>query len=293
MQDAYPGIEQTALFGALERCMHGAEPASFENLFSFDDGSARWFEIRIEAVPEGVCVHSVDIQSRKDAETRIREQASVAALGRMAAVVAHEVKNPLAGLSGALQVLKQRRPADHPENALFDEMLRSIASLDRLLQDLLIFARPIQVNAEPVAIGDILRAVVAALEPDARVARHAIRLHIDEPAPVVHGDRELLKNVVRNLLLNAAQAMADPGVITVRATCDGAACRVTVSDTGPGVSPDLATKLFEPFVSRRKGGSGLGLSISRHILRLQGGDLTLEASSAQGATFAATVPLHA
>jgi len=292
MTELYPGIEQTPLFEKLERCMTKGEVASFENLFTFEDGSTRWFEIRIQPVPEGVCVHSVDIQARKDAESRLRDQASVAALGRMAAVVAHEIKNPLAGISGALQVLKQRRAAD-PENKVIDEMLRSITSLDRLLQDLLIFARPIQVNAEAVPISDVLGAVVHALADDPRVSRHTVTLGVGEPAPVANGDRELLKNVFRNLILNAAQVMTAPGAIEIRAGRDRGVCRVTVTDSGPGVSAELATKLFEPFVSGRKGGSGLGLSISRHIVRLQGGELTLAAPGAQGATFVVTVPLHA
>ena len=86
---------------------------ALETLFTFPDHTSRWFEIRIEPVREGICVHSFDIQSQKEAQTLLQEQESMATLGRMAAVVAHEIKNPLAGLSGALQVLKSRRlPTD-------------------------------------------------------------------------------------------------------------------------------------------------------------------------------------
>jgi signal transduction histidine kinase len=291
MWEAYPGIEETPLFATMNRCMLERTPTSFENPFTFPDHTTRWFEIRIEPVPEGLCVHSVDIQARKEAETALREQESIATLGQMAAVVAHEMKNPLAGLSGALQVLKSRRPEDHPDVPVFDEMLVCIGSLDRLIRDLLVFARPMQIEAAPVSIAQVIRDALLLVTNDALLAGHSVNLAIDDPAPVVHGDRELLKSVFRNLFLNAGRAMKQPGRIDVRAMGSATACRVTVGDTGSGVPPALAGRIFEPFVTGTKGGTGLGLSISRRIMRLHGGDLELVPSDATGATFLVTVPL--
>jgi PAS domain S-box-containing protein len=290
MTDVYPGIEDTPLFATLKRCMLDRESTSFENLFTFPDRTERWFEIRVEPVPEGICVHSVDIQGRKEAEASLREQESVATLGRMAAVVAHEVKNPLAGLSGALQVLKRRRPAEDPDIPLFDEMLQSIYSLDRLMQDLLMFARPIRIQAEPVPISEVVRGALLSLESDPCLKRHEVTVSAEDPALLVLADRQLLKNVFRNLFLNAAQAMPDPGSIDVRIARDGA-CRVTVADTGPGIPPALSGRIFEPFVTGRKGGTGLGLAVSRRILRLHGGEVALLPTAGPGATFLVTIPL--
>ena len=287
----FPGIEETPLFATLKRCMEQREAAAFENLFTFSDDTARWFEIRVEPVPEGICVHSVDIQARKDAEAALREQESLATLGRMAGIVAHEVKNPLAGLAGALQILKTRRAKDDPEVAIFDEMLASIRGLDRLVQDLLVFTKPITVDARPVSSAEIVRNALLLLENDARMKVHAVKVSIDEPAPVVDADPELLRSVLRNLLLNAAQAMMNPGTIEVRATVEEGMCRLTVIDSGPGVPERLGDRIFEPFVTGRKGGTGLGLPISRRILRLHGGDLELQASTG-GASFLLTIPLH-
>ncbi len=292
IMDVYPGIEETESFRALERSMRDREALSLENQFFFPDHSSRWFEIRVEPVAEGICVHSVDIEARKEAEARLREQESIATLGRMAAVVAHEVKNPLAGLAGALQVLKSRRQEGDPEIALFNQMLQAIGSLDCLLQDLLIFARPMRVDTVPVPIADIVQDALLLLEHDESLRPHVVRLSADEPAPIVRADRELLKNVFRNLLLNAAEAMVEPGSIEVRMVGHESACEVTITDTGPGVPPELADRIFEPFVTGRKGGTGLGLAISRRILRLHGGELELAPPTGRGATLRMTIPLH-
>ncbi len=293
MLEVYPGIEDTPLFAVLKRCMMERNATSLENLFTFPDHTTRWFEIRVEPVPEGICVHSVDIQDRKDAEAALREQESAATLGQMAAVVAHEVKNPLAGLSGVLQVLKGRRPAHDPEVLLFDEMLDRIKFLNRLVQDLLVFAKPMQIETKPVPIAEVVRDALLFLEGDPDLKRHIVTLSAEEPKAIVRADRELLKGVFQNLLLNAAQAMREAGSIEVRMVRDGSACRITVADTGPGMLPDLSSRIFEPFVTGKKGGTGLGLSISRRIMRLHGGELELLSTVAPGATFLLTVPLHA
>jgi PAS domain S-box-containing protein len=290
MWEAYPGIEETPLFATLQQCMRERTATAFENLFTLPDGTARWFEIRVEPVPEGICVHSVDIQRRKEAETALREQENVVTMGRMAAVVAHEVRNPLAGLSGALQVFRSRRRPEDPEVPILGEMLQCISTLERLIQDLLIFAKPMQLDARPVAIAEVVRHTLSLLENDQRLARHSVTVAGDDDPIVVLADQNLLKNVFRNLLLNAAQAMAEPGSIAVRIVSTGRECRVTVADTGPGIPPGLSTRIFEPFVTGKHEGSGLGLAISRRILRLHGGELSL-LPAAPGATFLATIPI--
>lgn len=292
MCDVYPGIEKTPLFATLRRCMVDGDNASLDNLFTFPDGTTRWFEIRIQPVPEGICVHSVDIQRRKEAEASLREQESVAAMGEMAAIVAHEVRNPLTGLSGALQVLKSRRAAGDPEIPVFDDMLACIQSLTQLIQDLLVFAKPIQVAREPVSIADVVRDALVFLDTDHSLRRHTVSLSVEDPPPIVPADRELLKNVFRNLFLNAAQAMPESGAIDVRIGRAGSACRVTVADTGPGIQPAMSARIFEPFVTGKPGGTGLGLSISRRILRLHGGDLELVQTDPPGATFLVSIPLQ-
>lgn len=289
--DVYPGFEATPLFAKLKRSMDDGESTAFETPFTFPDGVTRWYEIRVQPVSEGICIHSIDIQSRKQAEATLREQENMLVLGQMAAMVAHEVKNPLASLSGALQVLKSRRPAHDPEVAVFDEMLGCVRSLDRLVQDMLVFAKPIRIDASAVGMEDIVRSALVLLENDESLKCHAVNLSVETPAPVVRADPELVKNVFRNLFLNAAEAMRDTGSIDVRIAQGDDACYVTVADTGPGIPPAVAGRIFEPFVTSKKGGTGLGLPIGRRILRLHGGDLDLVPTSAAGATFLVTLPL--
>jgi len=215
----------------------------------------------------------------------------VARLGQMAAVVAHEVKNPLAGLYGALQVLRARRQPPDPEAALFDQMMERIRSLNRLIQDLLVFARPMALQRRPVPAGDLVHDARLLLENDPDMQRHAVRVSTVDPMPVVSADRELMRLVLQNLLLNAAQAMRDPGTIAVGVAREGAVCRLTVTDSGGGVAPGIATRIFEPFVTTKNGGTGLGLAVSRRIARLHGGDLDFVSAPGSGTTFRVTIPL--
>jgi len=132
---------------------------------------------------------------------------------------------------------------------------------------------------------------ILVLDSDESFKRHKVTRSLEGPSPIVRVDADLLKGVFRNLLLNAAQAMPGAGSIDIRVVHKGSMCHVTVADTGPGVAAELAERLFQPFVTNKRGGTGLGLSTSRHIVRLHGGDLSLVQSTERGAMFLVTVPI--
>lgn len=229
-----------------------------------------------------------DITARKLAEQQLVDQASLARLGEMAAVVAHEVRNPLAGLRGALQILLQRVGAERAEHAVIVEMIKRLDGLNDRVTDLLRYAKPRTPQLARVPLRGLIESTVATLHRDPAMARLHVSVEgADVPAI---GDVELLHEVFLNLLLNAGQAMEGKGI--VRVTVEGGAmARVGVHDQGPGIPPMLESKLFEPFFTTKRAGTGLGLAIVRRLVELQHGTVTFESTTSQGTTVVVTLPL--
>lgn len=291
--EVYPGIQQTPVFALLARCMTERTSASTETLFTFPDGSARWFEIRVDPVPEGICVHSVDIHDWKEAEAdrlrmehRMREQAALATIGEMAAVLAHEVKNPLAAVRGAIQVIGGRVAAS--DMRIVAEVLARVDRLNDLMKDLLLFARPPQLRLAPVDVGTLLQGVVALIRHDPAVAGVTIDLAAST-WPIV-GDADLLNGVFMNLLLNAAQALQGRGTIRVRVAPQDGFCEVVIEDDGPGIPPAIREKLFKPFFTTKPRGTGLGLPTARRIVQEHGGTIDIQCPAAGGTRVTVRLP---
>jgi PAS domain S-box-containing protein len=214
-----------------------------------------------------------DITARKAAEERLAQQAALARLGQMAAVVAHEVKNPLAGIKGAVQVLMSRRPPGDAETTVMHDIVARIDALDDLIQDLMTYARPKPPRLSTVNLRAVIDEAVTMLRRDP--AGSAVHVHIEGDAGEVIIDPDLIRATVLNLLLNAAQAMnGNGGVRIVTATRNGN-WTIEVRDTGPGIPPDIREQVLEPFFTTKARGGGLGLPIAKRVAELHGGTLTL------------------
>ena len=229
-----------------------------------------------------------DITSRKAAEERLLEQAALARVGQMAAVVAHEVKNPLAGIKGVMQVLMSRRAAGDPELTVMADVVERIDALNDLIHDLMLFARPRPLRVQLLDLRVLLEQTVDSLLRDPVAA--GIDVTLDAAPLSLRADAELLKAVFLNLLLNSAQAMDGKGRITVRAYQRDGKRRVEVSDNGPGVPDDLRERIFEPFFTTKSRGGGLGLPIARRTIELHGGTLQLECPPSGGTTITIELP---
>ena len=231
-----------------------------------------------------------DITARKAAEERLAQQAALARLGQMAAVVAHEVRNPLAGIKGAMQVLMGRRPKDDPDRLIMREVVARIDSLAELVNDLMVFARPTPPHPTVFPLRPLLSDAVAALHRD------PIGLNIDVSVEgrevMLEADSQMIRAAMLNLLLNAAQAMDGHGRITVTIKGSDGHCAICVRDSGPGVPAELQERVFEPFFTTKARGGGLGLPIARRTAELHGGTLTLALSASGGTTFTLSLPCH-
>ena len=210
-----------------------------------------------------------DITERKLAEQRLVEQGALVRLGQMAAVVAHEVKNPLAGIAGAVQIIGGRLPEDSADRQIVKEVLARIAALDASVKDLLLFARPRMPQRVRVPVLGMLRETVELLRRDPQAQGVAIELPASDA--VVLADPEQVRSVVLNVLLNAAQAMQGRGEVRVSLGVRGAQCVLGFADRGPGIPADIRERIFEPFFTTKHRGTGLGLAIARRIIELHGG----------------------
>jgi PAS domain S-box-containing protein len=231
-----------------------------------------------------------DITARKEAEERLAQQAALARVGQMAAVVAHEVRNPLAGIKGAMQVLMSRRSAGDSELPVMRDIVARIDALSELINDLMVFARPRPPRLSVVELHAILADAITIVRRDP--AAHGIDIAVQGDDVSVTADGELVRATVLNLLLNAAQAMAGRGRILVTTMRQNGLAVIQVSDTGPGIASDIREQIFEPFFTTKARGGGLGLPIARRTAELHGGTLTLECPPEGGTVVTMSLPIR-
>lgn len=230
-----------------------------------------------------------DLTQRVRLEERLRDQTALARLGEMAAMIAHEVKNPLAGIRGAVQIIGGRMPAGNPDTAMMKEIISRIDSLDAMMKDLLLFARPPKPKRLPTEIVPLLTATAGLLKQDE--SAKDVDVTIEGLAPPVPADGEMLKMVFHNLLINGAHAMHGHGRIRVRVSTEGSACSVAVSDQGPGIPDDIKDKMFIPFFTTKRRGTGLGLPTAKRFIEAHDGRITVDTPPSGGTTVTVQLPL--
>ncbi len=260
------------------------------------DGTLYWVDTTIvpflkeDGRPYQYIAIRADITERKAAEERLRDQAALARVGQLAAVVAHEVKNPLAGIKGVIQVFMSRRASGDSELPVMRDIVKRIDSLNELVQDLLVFARPRPLQRQPVELKPLWAEAINMMRKDPIGER--VRTDIEGPNVSLLADSTLLRATFTNLLLNAAQAMHGAGAVRIRLANDGDLCRLDVQDTGPGIPLEIRDKVFEPFFTTKSRGGGLGLAIARRSIELHGGTITAACPEEGGTVISLTLPLH-
>jgi len=258
------------------------------------DGSFYWVDTTIVPFLDGfgkprqyLAIRS-DITARKQAEAQLREQAALNHLGQIAAVVAHEVRNPLAGLRASLQVF-ERRLSDSPDRAIIGAMIGRIDSLNDTVEDLLLYARPKPPRPQAVPVCGLSREIAAGARAATGNAGPPIEVIGDE-ALRAHADADMLRAALLNLAINACQA-AGAAPVDIHITGAGGVCRIAVRDRGPGITPDVRERMFEPFFTTRPGGTGLGLSIVNRLIGIQEGSVALSDRPGGGTIAEVTLPL--
>ena len=229
-----------------------------------------------------------DLSRRAELEEKLREATALARLGEMAAVIAHEVKNPLAAVRGAVQVIGSRLPAAGSDAAIIKEVIARLDALNDMIQDLLIFARPPALRHSALDLERLLDSVVTLLKRDPANANVVVK--IAGSAPPLSGDANLLTIVFQNFLINSAQAMQGRGTITLTLAAGEGWHHVTIADTGPGIPQEIRANLFRPFKTTKARGTGLGMATAKRLIELHGGRIEVVCPDGGGTVITTHLP---
>lgn len=228
-----------------------------------------------------------DLSSRASLEDRLREATAMARLGEMAAVIAHEVRNPLAAVRGAIQVIG-RRIEDPGDAAVVTEIITRLDALSALMQDLLVFSRPPQPKPGATSLRPLIESVAHLLKSDP--AFQQLHFTIEGDPPPLQADASLLTIVFQNLMINAAQATHGRGTVAVTLGAARGRHHVAVADRGPGIPPDVRAVLFRPFKTTKARGTGLGLATAKQIVEAHGGRIHVDCPSEGGTIVSVELP---
>jgi len=231
-----------------------------------------------------------DVTERDRIREELNRRESLAAIGEMAAAVAHEIKNPLAGIAGAVEVLGRRFPADDARSEIVTEIHHQVRRLDDTIRELLVFARPPRPRPVPVDLREFSDRILRVLAEEPDLKAHRLEVVIPH-GTLVRADPQLLENILVNLLLNAGQALgARAGRIRLQAAERADKTLVSVADDGPGIPEDVLPRLFKPFFTTKAQGTGLGLAIVHKFILAMGGKIEVQTGPAQGTTFTVILP---
>jgi two-component system sensor histidine kinase HydH len=236
-----------------------------------------------------------DLREIRDLQEKVRRSERLAALGRLAAGVAHEIRNPLSSIRGFAQFFAHRLRGQDKEQEYASIMVREVDRLNRVITELLDFARPKEIRREPQSLEDILEHTLRLLETE--LARKSVKLEKDyeENLPPIPADRDRLAQAFLNLLLNSLEAIEKEGTIGIhlgKETRNGRPyLTVSITDTGRGIPADDLEKIFEPFFSTKRKGTGLGLAIVHQIVEAHKGEIRVRSRKGQGTTFSIFLPM--
>ncbi|MGE3274192.1 MAG: nitrogen regulation protein NR(II) [Vicinamibacterales bacterium] len=255
----------------------------------------------------GAALFFKDLTHVEQIEERERLRDRLAAVGEMAATVAHEIKNPLAGIEVMAGLLRRQVPGNPDALSLVSDIMNEAKMANAIVQEVLDFVRPVRLQLERTTVAHALATAVTMADGKARRGQITVSLDVPADLPSIHGDPHQLTQVFANLLINAYEALAGRGTIAIRArlavtAADGALAPdghtpaptviVEVADDGPGVPPDVAERMFNPFFTTKPQGSGLGLAVVRKIVDAHEGRIDVSPAPGRGTTFRVTLPVE-
>jgi PAS domain S-box-containing protein len=285
----------TQIKGHLDKCFAGDE-VHYQAWFEFAALGPRCLDVAYYPYCDGegtvthVVVVSRDITEHKRMEQSLLHAERLAAMGRLAAALAHEIKNPLQSMSINMELALDFPLQEEERQEHLQAVQRDIERLMALTGRILDFARPSQIERQPTSVAEVVRYALALAGK--QLQRSHIRLSVDLPddLPPVSASRDHLAQVFLNLIINAIEAMPAGGELSIAARLAGEQLELAFTDSGPGISPEALATIFEPFYTEKEGGTGLGLTVSRSIIQQHGGTITA-GNVASGAVFTITLPV--
>lgn len=289
----FPGVDRTFLDPLLAEFRGGRrdsvrlEHEAGDRLYLSTFTPVRGEEHRLESVVWTI----QDATERRNLERQVRHQEKIAALGRLAAGIAHEVRNPLASISGIVQMLRRRRAAPREDLELVDEQ---IGRINRIVRDVTAFARRSPEQKQRLELNRLVEDSLRVAALDRRWNGIRVDLQLAHPSPVVRANADQILQVFLNLLLNGADAMTGGGLLRIATAREGGRATARFADSGPGVPAELREHIFEPFFTTKPPGlgTGLGLSVSWNIVADHGGSIAVGDNPGGGAEFSVQLPLE-
>ena len=224
--------------------------------------------------------------------TQMSRAEHLATLGELATGLAHEIRNPLAGIAGVIEIIGRDLPTTSPARSVVKDVRQEIARINHIVTDLLQTARPHPPKVRKSDLNTTVEHAVMLGRQQALAKAVNIALHKDPALPEVEHDSDQLHQVLLNLLLNALQAIDQNGKITVTVRLQGQTAIVEVADNGRGIAPDQLPNIFRPFYTTKGDGTGLGLSLARRIVEDHHGRIDVTSAVGEGTTFAVVLPLQ-
>jgi PAS domain S-box-containing protein len=241
----------------------------------------------------GALVTLTDLESRERISTQLQVSERMSAIGRIMSGVAHEVKNPLNSMRLWIETLKEFIPADEelPKEAV--RVLDSeIDRLDTVVKRFLDFTHPVELHPEETQLAALIDEVVGVARPQMERAKVEVATHYAKALPAARVDRELIRQALLNLVLNAVEAMPEGGRLTLTLERHGDMAEIQVKDTGRGISPEHRNRIFQLFFTTRPGGSGIGLASTFRTIQLHNGAIDFETEMGRGTSFRIELPLE-
>lgn len=234
-----------------------------------------------------------EFRSRKKAEDmrlQLERSHKMSLVGQIAAVMAHEIKNPLVSIKGAVEILCDDGTTEQDCKEFKAIVLKEVKRINTRVTDFLEFARPSETKMVELNLADVVRSCLKQVEPQIRKREITVVSHIEDPV-MVNGDEEKMHQILLNLLLNAEDASPDHASISVSLESGGKNAVISVRDSGDGISEENAARVFEPFFTTKVSGTGLGLAIAKSYAEKHNGDIVLRNTEGGGAVAEVRLPL--
>jgi signal transduction histidine kinase len=229
-------------------------------------------------------------RERSAVEAKLTRAEHLAEIGQLAASLAHEIKNPLAGISGAIEIIGEGMPPDAPHRAIVNEILGQIRRLDAAVKDLLIYARPAPARATSFDLNEVMRRVLTVVRTEQDLQNISFEFDGVGAKCEIRGDETQIEQLMINLVINAAQASAAGDAIRITTSGDEDEVVLEVADSGEGMSPEVLRRAFEPFYTTKAKGTGLGLSICRKIVEVHRGAIDINSNLGDGTRVTVRLP---
>jgi two-component system sporulation sensor kinase A len=290
LTEIFPGIEKSAFFEAGQRVMKSRKPATLTDEYSFEDGQTRWFETHIYPVPEGIMYVATDITKRKQMEEALLKSQRLGAIGELAAMVGHDLRNPLTGIAGATYNLKRHlgKRIDIETREALKIIEQDIRYSDKIINDLLEYSREIHLEVRETTAKSITRDALAHLSVPRKI--HLADSTKNQPRIMV--DTEKMRRVFVNLIKNAVDAMPKGGTLRIASKKSDGNLEIVLADTGTGMTRETIDRLWSPLFTTKAKGMGLGLPIAKRLVEAHGGSIRVESKVGKGSAFTVTLPVR-